>query len=183
MKRDRASLMTVDDFLVWSEDKPGRYELVGGHVLSMSPERIRHTEAKFSASLALFQAIRRANLSCQMLMDGATVRIDRDTAFEPDALVRCGAQLSGDLLEVPDPIVVVDVLSPRTRNYDLSAKSIGYFGVPTIRHYVIIDPDGAKIIHHRRDGDGVATRILGQGNLRLDPPGLDLTVEDMLRAG
>jgi Uma2 family endonuclease len=41
-----------------------------------------------------------------------TVRIDKETAHEPDALVYCGAKLSSNAVEVPSPVIVVEVLSP-----------------------------------------------------------------------
>lgn len=175
--------MTVDEFLVWAEGRPERHELVDGRLYAMSPERIKHTRAKSSAAMALIQVIAKAGLRCEMLPDGATVRIDRGTAFEPDALVRCGPPLDGDQLEAPDPIVVVEVLSPSTRNYDAGAKLAGYFAVPSVQHSLMIDPDRCVVVRHRRDGDAIATRILGTGLLHLDPPGLDVLVEDMLGAG
>jgi Uma2 family endonuclease len=115
-----------------------------------------------------------------MLPDGMTVRVDRDTAHEPDALVYCGAQIAPSAIEVPNPIVVVEVLSPSTRYIDASAKLAGYFSIASVRHYLIIDPDKLLVIHHARADDGIiGTRILRDGPLRLDPPGLDLTIADL----
>ena len=172
--------MTVDEFLVWAEGRRERYELVDGCLHAMSPERVLHTRVKFSVARALFDAITRAPLPCEVLPDGATVRIDRRTAFEPDALVRCGPPLDDGAIETPDPLIVVEVLSPSTRNYDAGAKLAGYFAVPSIHHYLMVDPDRRVVVHHRRDGDAIATRILGGGPLRLDPPGLDITVAALL---
>lgn len=52
--------MTVDEFLVWAEGRPGRYELDAGAVVAMSPQRARHADAKFAVQTALKAAIRRA---------------------------------------------------------------------------------------------------------------------------
>jgi hypothetical protein len=47
--------------------------------------------------------------------------------------------------------------------------------------YLIVDPDKRLIIHHARgDGDAIATRMVSDGPLRLDPPGIELTVADLL---
>ena len=173
--------MTVDEFLTWSETEPGRHELVNGRVFAMAPERVRHTRAKFATSMALLRAIEKAGLPCEVLPDGATVRIDATTAYEPDALVRCGAALDGDLIEVPDPIVVVEVLSPSTRTIDTGAKLAGYFMIASLRHYLIIDGERRLVVHHRRsDGDTIATRVIGFGAIRLDPPGIEISCEDMV---
>ncbi len=176
--------MTVDEFFLWAEGRSERYELVDGQPYAMSPERMVHIETKGAVFSALREAVQNAKLPCRVLGDGATVRIDPRTAFEPDALVRCGPRLSPDVLETPDPLIVVEVLSPHTRNYDTGAKLAGYFTVPSIRHYLMVDSDRRILIHHRRDdGDAIATRILASGPLRLDPPGLELDVEDLFGPG
>ena len=173
--------MTVDEFLVWAEGRPGRYELVDGCVHKLASERVGHTRAKLSAVLAFVKAIDGAGLPCEVLQDGATVRIDPTTAFEPDALVRCGPPLDDDALETPDPIIVVEVLSPRTSARDRRHKVVGYFRVPSLSHYLIVDRDRKVVLHHSRTPAGVTTRVSGFGALHLDPPGLDLTVEALLR--
>src|SRR5262245_23201202 len=131
--------MTVDEFLAWAEGQPGRYELYNGVVYAMTPERVRHAEVKFAVQKALDAAIRRARVSCHMLRDGMTVRIDHETAHEPDALVYCGERLPPAAIEVPHPVIVVEVLSPSTRHIDAAAKLVGYFRLPSVMHYLIID--------------------------------------------
>lgn len=174
--------MTVAEFLRWAEDRPGRHELVDGRVYAMAPERVRHARVKFALHKALDAAIGRARLPCELLPNGIAVPIDDATTFEPDALVRCGSPLPGDAMMVTDPMIVVEVLSPSTRRYDLGGKLARYFALPTLRHYLIVDPAPGKVIHHRRDQAGeIATRILGRGGvLRLDPPGLEVAVEDLI---
>ena len=172
--------MTVDEFLVWAEHRPGRYELVDGLVYAMSPERVGHADTKFAVQTTLKQAIDRASLPCYMLPDGVTVRIDAMTAFEPDALVYCGVRLPRDAIVVPAPLIVVEVLSPSTGRYDRHDKLSGYFALPGLHHYLIINMDRRMVIHHARNGSELAKRILGSGLLRLDPPGFDVKVEDLL---
>src|SRR6266705_2611118 len=140
--------MTVDEFLVWAEGRPGRYELFNGVVYAMSPERAGHAELKFAVQSALAAAIRAAGVPCHMLPDGMTVRVDEATAHEPDALVYYGPKLPPAAVEVPDPIIVVEVLSPSTRHIDASAKLAGYFRLPGVAHYLILDPDRPVVIHH-----------------------------------
>jgi Uma2 family endonuclease len=172
--------MTVDEYLAWAQGRPGRFELYAGVVYAMTPERACHAKVKYAVQTALLAAIRRSGLPGHMLPDGMTVRIDRDTAHEPDALVYCGRELPDSAVEVPSPVVVVEVLSPCTWHVDASAKLAGYFRVPALQHYLIVDPDKRRVIHHARgEGDIIATRIVGEGRLPLDPPGLELTVDEL----
>ncbi|WP_245496583.1 Uma2 family endonuclease [Lichenibacterium ramalinae] len=172
--------MTVDEFLAWAEGRPGRHELVDGYVHAMAPERAGHARAKIRAQRALEDAIARKRLPGEAMGDGMTVRIDARTAYEPDALVYCGTRLPRNDTIVPAPVIVVEVLSPSTGFYDRHGKLAGYFAVPSVRHYLIVDIDRLMVIHHARDGDDIRTRLVPSGPLRLDPPGLDLSVEDLL---
>ncbi len=42
------------------------------------------------------------------------VRVDDSNVFEPDASVRCGPRLVGDVTLILDPVIVVEVASPST---------------------------------------------------------------------
>ena len=115
-----------------------------------------------------------------MLPDGMTVRIDIATAYEPDALVYCGQEVAPTALEIPNPVIVVEVLSPSTRRVDTSAKVVGYFRLPSVAHYLIVDPTRPLILHHTRAaGEAIGTRIVREGIITLDPPGLELAVADV----
>jgi Uma2 family endonuclease len=171
--------MTVDEFLAWAEGQPGRYELVDGEVLAMAPERARHAEAKFAMQTVLTAAIRRAGVPCRMLPDGMTVRIGPHVSYEPDALVYCGERLPGDAVEVPSPVIIVEVLSPGTTGHDTGGKLAGYFQVSSVQHYLIVDPVQGRVIHHRRMDDAIETRIAAEGTLRLEPPGIELALGDL----
>jgi Uma2 family endonuclease len=175
--------MTVDEYLAWAEARPGRFELYAGDVYAMAPERAGHAVVKFAVQTALLTAIRRAGLPCHMLPDGMTVRVDDDTAHEPDALVYCGEKLPSSAIEAPNPVIVVEVLSPSTRHIDASAKLAGYFRVASLRHYLIVDPEKRLVIHHARGAeDLIGTRILSSGAVRLDPPGIDVAIAEMFQA-
>ncbi len=167
--------MTVEEFLAWSEGQPGRYELYAGQVYAMSPERAEHAEVKFAVQTELKRAIDTAGVPCRMLPDGMTVRVAKDTAHEPDALVYCGPRLPKGTIELPNPVIVIEVLSPSTRHIDASAKLAGYFQLESIEHYIIVDPERRPTIHHRKLPDGsISTRLVKSGTIRLDPPGIDI---------
>jgi Uma2 family endonuclease len=173
--------MTVDEFLAWSDTVPGRYELLDGVVYTMQSERVGHAHVKFAIQAALRSSIHAANLKCHMLPDGVAVRVDSKTIFEPDALVYCGARLKPEVLEVPNPIIVVEVLSPSTRSIDVSQKLAGYFLIPSIQHYLIVNPQRLPVIHHARQADGtILTRLVTAGAITMTPPGIAISVDGLL---
>ncbi len=171
--------LTVDEYLSWAVEQPGRYELFRGEVIAMSPETAGHAEMKGHIYSALTAAVRQRDLRCYVLPDGMTVRIDESTAFEPDALVYCGQKASATTLEIPNPVIIVEVLSSSTRRIDLTHKLTGYFRLPSVMHYLIVDPTQPSIVHHARGEEAIRTQIVTSGSIMLDPPGLELSLADI----
>jgi Uma2 family endonuclease len=174
--------MTVAEYLAWGEaqSERRRMELMNGQVVPLSPERADHNRLKGRVYLSLDTAVRSAALSCEAFTDGMTVPIDEHTAYEPDALVHCGPPIPAHQLTVPAPVIVAEVLSPTTRHSDNSAKLIGYFTLPSVCHYLVIDPEAGTLTHHARAADGtLVARTLADGVLRLDPPGIELQLSDI----
>ena len=171
--------MTVDDFLVWAETQEGRWELYDGVPVAMAPERIIHGDVKYRVARALDAAIARGGFPCRFVLDSAAVRIDAYRSYQPDALVYCGQPLPGDTLEIPNPMIVVEVLSPSNAMKDLRDKLVGYFQVPSIVHYLIVDPTQPVVVHHSRGADAIVTRIVTEGRITLDPPGLEIDLAEI----
>jgi Uma2 family endonuclease len=178
MEQPRQSGFTADEFIAWALEQPaGRFELDNGTVVAMAPERASHATAKGNAFVALRNAISARGLACQAFPDGMSVRIDDRSVYEPDALVRCGPRLPGDAIEANDPVVLVEVVSPSSRGVDRGAKLASYFSLPSLRHYLIVDTEKRVVIHHHRGDEGrIEVRILHDGTMTLDPPGLSIDV-------
>ena len=169
--------MDVDAFLAWAEGRQGRWELRDGQPVMMAPERAAHALTKYAAQKALENGIMRAGLSCRVFPDGMTVRMNARTAFEPDALVVCPPPTDLNTMEIPNPVIVVEVLSPSTAADDHGVKLDGYFSLGGVFHYLILDPDRRVMIHHRRGHAGaIETRVLREGVVVLDPPGFEAQV-------
>jgi Uma2 family endonuclease len=161
------------EYRAWAAAQPhGRFERHSGVVVAMAPERAVHALLKANAWLLLRQSVQAHRLPCQVFPDGMTVEIDEDDDFEPDAIVRCGDRLADDLTTVPDPLIVVEVLSPSTSATDRTTKLEKYFRLPTVQHYLIIWADRRRVVHHRRAGGSVETAAHTEGAITLDPPGM-----------
>jgi Uma2 family endonuclease len=169
--------MTADEFIAWAMEQPegDRYELDDGEIVAMSPQRSGHALTAFRAARRLADAIERADLPCTVYGDGMAVAIDAKAIYQPDAMLRCGPALADDAVSVDDPLVVVEVLSRSSRSLDTQIKLAGYFRIAMLRHYLIVAYDSKIIIHHHRDDSGtIMTRIIHDGAVRLDPPGIEL---------
>jgi Uma2 family endonuclease len=174
--------MTVAEFLDWAAAQPrGRYELVRGEVVAMAPERVRHSLTKLAVAVALRDAVKRAALPCTVFPDGMTIVIDNEHSREPDAAVQCGVAISLDSTVLEAPLIVVEITSPSSERDDTGEKLVEYFSVPSIHHYLIVNPAKKVVIHHARaQGGDISTRIASSGAIELTPPGMSVPVAELL---
>ncbi len=173
--------MTVEQFIDWALVQPrGRYALHRGQIVATSPERVAHIDVKLTAAMALKRAVRVSKRPLHVLGDGATVKIDAHTSYEPDALVYGGDELPGDTIIVPEPIVVVEVPSPSMAKTDKETKAADYFTLPSIQHYLIIDPEDRGVLHLWRTKTGTsACKLRRSGAITMRTPGLTVTVAEL----
>lgn len=113
-------------------------------------------------------------------MDGLAVVIDDETSYLPDALVNCGEPVASDSLGAPHPVIVVQVLSPSTRDIDKSVKLADYFRVPCLSHYLIIDLGRHHVLHYPRQPDGaIMVALVKEGDIVFDAPKITVAVADL----
>ncbi len=174
-----AQRLSREEFRRWAAGQKRRHERIAGEPVAMSPEPIEHARIKSRVWAALDRAIRAANVACEVFPDGITVEIDEDTDYEPDAIVNCGPSAPGDAVAATQPVIVVEVLSPSTQSIDIAEKLADYFRVPTIQHYLIFRSRRREVIHHRRAGADIITRVINIGSIALDPPGIAIDLADI----
>jgi Uma2 family endonuclease len=76
-------------------------------------------------------------------------------------------------------MVLVEVLSLDSGTRDRATKLRAYFRLPSVQHYLIVWPEEQRIVRHSRmPDDQVATQVFASGEIRLDPPGIMVTVEE-----
>ncbi|HSA81373.1 MAG TPA: Uma2 family endonuclease [Geminicoccaceae bacterium] len=180
--------MTVVAFLDWASGRPEgeRWELIEGApvpVRGATPAQVMAAETVIPARIKrridhrLSEALAHAGVTCEVFVSGPKVRIDAESAFEPDVVVTCAAVPDGML--VPEPLIVVEVLSASTRDRDFSIKLAGYAGLVSVAHYLLVDTRRRLVVHHHRAGgeQEFRTSIVRGGVVRLDPPGLDLDID------
>ena len=176
--------MSAEAFLEWAEAQDeGRYQLIGGQIVAMAPERAEHGHVKFQVAKALEAAVSEARLPCRAFVDSLAVKVDDATIFEPDALVNCGARIPRGSLIAPNPVIVVEVISPTSTRRDLAVKFTNYFRHPGVQHYLVVVMENRTVIQHSRsEGDTLKTRIAGMSDrLTFDPPGIAVSVSDLFK--
>jgi Uma2 family endonuclease len=170
--------MKVDEFLTWSaRQSDDRYEFADGEIVAMTRDTVRHNQTKFAAARALDDAVRGAGLPRVILVDGVGVKINDKTLRIPVALVQCGAEPEPDALIIESPLIVVEAVSPSSERDDTGTKPVEYFSIASIRHYLVILSEKRVVVHHQCNAGGdMATRIVHEGDIVLNPPGMTIPV-------
>ncbi len=162
----------------------GDFELVDGQVVAMVQERALHNLAKIAVARALQDAVGAAGLRCTVYTDGMTVQISEHTARGPDAIVQCDEAVDLDSPIVRNPLIVVEVVSPKSERRDTDAKLVEYFSVSSIMHYLIVFPHKHVVVHHQRGAqDRIETTLVRSGQIDLRPPGMVVLIDAVLGVG
>lgn len=142
--------MTIEEYLTYSNDADSRYELVNGALIEMPPEselNIRIASLLFAFFLKQGIPSYRVRIGTELVVSGA-----RATTRFPDVMVLSeelataleGASRSTILLDMPPPLLVVEVVSPGQENRDYRYKRSEY-AARGIAEYWIVDPMQQKV--------------------------------------
>lgn len=85
------------------------------------------------------------------------INIPENTLYTyPDISVFCGNLKTSDEDEdtVVQPTVLIEILSPSTRNYDRGEKFMLYRDIPTLKEYVLVDTKSVRVEIFRVNSGG-----------------------------
>lgn len=140
---------TVDAFFAWQERQSERYELVGGQPLKMmAGARNVHDDIVVNCLVSLGTQLR--GRPCRPFTGDGSVETFPGQIRRPDLGVDCGVR-DPNGLKAAAPRMVVEVLSPGTRDFDTIEKIGEYKQVESLDHIVFVEPDAPQIVHWTRD--------------------------------
>jgi Uma2 family endonuclease len=170
--------MTAEEFLSLGETQD-RYELIDGVVVLMSPSPSFKHQRLISILCARLESSDAARRGALVVPD-VDVQLAPGLVYRPDVCVYLPGRLPEpvDRLSVP-PDLVIEVLSPSTKPYDLITKRDDYerFGV---REYWAIDPDDGRVRCWRRQADRlVEAPVEGHALECAAVPGLSVNLREL----
>ena len=170
--------MSAEEFLAWDAHEPVKHEFVRGEVFAMAGTEDRHNTTALNVAMALRAHLR--GTPCRIFMSDVKLRVEAaDCFYYPDVLVTCSAADNTDRLVKREAVLVVEVLSPSTAAFDRGDKFADYRLLPSLREYLLLDPDKRRGDLYRKGADGLwvlhpfgtdeAVRLESVG-LTLEPP-------------
>ena len=171
---------TLDEFLEWERRQEERWEFLDGQLRLMAGATGDHAQIGANIVAALVPRLRGSG--CQTFASDLKLLVRAmGKSFYPDVMVRCGRPVGQDDT-VEDPVVLFEVLSKGTAEYDLTTKRKAYQTIPTLRMFAFVSQLRPHVLLYLRGEDGrwddVEVEGLG-GVLRLDAIGAELPLAEL----
>lgn len=164
----RPEYFSVEEYLIVEEQALIKSEYIDGWVRAMSGTTLRHNSIKLNCLIQLGTQLR--GNPCRPFDSDTKVRIDsvsRKRFYYPDVQVVCQSNEPTSVFQ-DNPVLVIEVLSPSTRRYDLDEKLTAYLTIPSLQCYVVLEQHQPIAIVMRRSNGGFLRELI---------EGIDGTVE------
>lgn len=171
---------TMDEFLEWERSQEERWEFSDGQLRLVAGGTGDH--AQISANIVAALVPRLRSSGCQVFGSDLKLLVRAmQKSFYPDVMVRCGRPV-GQEDTIEDPVVLFEVLSKSTAEYDLTTKRKAYQTIPTLRMFAFVSQLRPHVLLSFRGEDGRwdDAEIEGLGEvLRLEPIQAELPLAEL----
>ncbi len=138
----KRKLYTEQEYLELEEYSEVRHEYYQGEVFAMAGAGVRHNILFRNAFGSLVQQLK--GKPCQPFGSDLRIHIPENTLYTyPDISIVCGDVLTAGVRIMP--VVIVEILSAATRDYDRGTKFKLYRDIPALREYILIDSDAIGV--------------------------------------
>ncbi len=162
---------TIEEYLALLHKSEERLEFFDGEIVSMAGGKRSHNRATRNVSRRLGELL--DGKPCEVFDGNQSVKTTKAPPFRyPDASVVCGEPIFEEIQGhdiLVNPILIVEVLSPSTSDYDREAKFLAYQEISSFKEYLLVSSERPHVIHYLRQPDGKW--------LRSDVIGLDSKIE------
>ncbi len=180
-------LYTLAEYLRKEEKSLRKHEYHNGKIVVMPYTRLPHNIIGSNVLVALTMALEKIGKDYIVVGSDQLVYLpELNVGLYPDALVVCEKPEfydDGQLL-LTNPVLVVEVLSKSTRNYDLKGKFDLYKTLPSFREYVLVEQNKISVETRFRVEPNLwrehrETEI--EATLKLESLGISLPMKDIYK--
>jgi Uma2 family endonuclease len=170
----------LEDFLAWERQQEERYEYLDGVVIMMAGGSLDHTRIAENFKAELRERLR--NSGCEVFGSDAKVVLAGRLIY-PDISVTCAQNIDGRSDIVPEPMLVIEVVSATSRERDIRVKKLRAFQTPSVRHYAVVEQESAYVDLFRRQGETwINIPVSGlEGSVPLDAFGISVPLAAIYR--
>jgi len=167
--------VTVEEFFAWQERQPERYELVDGFpARMMAGAKNVHDDIVVNVLAELRSQLRGGG--CRPFTSDGSIETKPGQIRRPDIGIDCGRR-DPNATKAASPRVVVEVLSPTTRDFDTIGKLEEYKLVESLERIVVIEPNAPEVIVWVRGAERNWRKAVRQGlDQEIDMPEIGVTL-------
>lgn len=175
---------TFAEYIALEEQSDTKHELINGEIYAIAHGTPEHRRLAMRMARALGNAVQ--GHRCEVFGSQVRLRVqETGLAAYPDLSVVCG-RLEIDPENrntITNPVVLVEILSDSTQEYDRKDKFRHYRRIPALRDYLLVDQREPRIEHFQRNDDGTWTlrEVMPPGSVRLSM-GVEIAVADVYRS-
>jgi Uma2 family endonuclease len=147
--------ISIEEYFAREETAEHRSEYFCGDIFSMAGGTPNHN--RITVNLASLLSSQFRGGPCEAFANDLRVQVEKDFHYTyPDILVVCGEMklLEGRSDTVVNPVVIIEVLSEATRDYDRGTKFTAYRSIETLTDYILVDQDTVHIEYFSKESDG-----------------------------
>ena len=167
----RRKSFTLDEYLLLEEGSPTKNELIDGEIYAMAGAKKNHVKITGNILYNLMRHL--ANSPCDVYSTDMKLKAGRD-CYYPDVFVACEPE--DDDLVLEKAVLVAELLSDSTENFDRGIKLQNYFQIPTLQEYLLVSQKKIKVRIYRRSGKKWEPEILRDGDDELELTSVGLTI-------
>ncbi|HEX3684166.1 MAG TPA: Uma2 family endonuclease [Bryobacteraceae bacterium] len=149
-----ATRVTPEEYLERERQAETRSEYRNGEIVAMAGSSPAH--ARIVRNLVIDIGSKLGGGSCEVFSTDLRLGVGAANLYAyPDVMVTCGELQIADEHDdiVLNPVVLIEVLSKPTRNYDRGEKFASYRNIPTLREYLTVDQYKIHVEHWSRQPD------------------------------
>jgi Uma2 family endonuclease len=155
---------TLDAFFGWQASQTERYELVDGLPRLMAGASNLHDDIVVNILADLRNQTR--GTPCRPFTGDGAVETRAGQIRRPDIGLDCGRRDPRAMIAA-EPRVIIEVLSPSTRDFDTFEKLAEYRSVATVTHVILVESVVPRLVIHSRQADGTwASETIDGGDAR-----------------
>ena len=144
----------VEEYLAGELDSQVKHEYLGGYVYAMAGATNAHNRIASNVLGVLHARLREK--PCQAFNSDTKIRVKLPTHvrfYYPDVSVVCDPNPADDSFQ-DQPVIIVEVLSRKTRRIDEGEKKDAYLTIPSLHAYLLVEQEYAAVSVFRRTDEG-----------------------------
>ncbi len=141
-------IYSIPEYLEMENTALEKHEYYKGEIFAMSGAGARHNIISVNILITLGNALK--GKSCRPYGSDMRIHIPENSLFTyPDISIICGnvITLKEDENTATQPAIIIEILSPSTKNYDRGEKFLLYRAIPALKEYILIDSESIHVEH------------------------------------